>query len=381
MNPNVLNFVLWLVASSCWGSAFLFLYLAVQEIAPLTVTALRLFFGSMLLLLTNLGWLFWSPEFRKDWRDYFHFKVILQVFMLGILNNFTPVMLVSFGEEYINIAVVSGIVASTPLFVAIIAHFMLPDEPFTRYHLLSFTVGIFGLCCVGLQGVETGKTNENGTDLWKSVGGVCAATGTALSYAFSAVFAKKYIRLKPLIIAFTQTSSGAVVAITIALLAQYYQPAFLSHLQPKTTGISLWDASEKAWFGVLAQSFGSVWIGFMIYFFLLQRIGATRLMAAWMTFPVFGLVEGAIFLRTTQYQGVDEWLIGLEVVGCLLIIDSLIILFRFQLSKEPSGLKKNISLHSIDYTSSSDTRPLLSEETGKDEEENATIVVDVKTHK
>lgn len=360
MNPNVLNFVLWLIASSCWGSAFLFLYLAVQEIPPLTVTALRLFFGSMLLLLTNLGYLLWQPEFRKDWRDYFHLKVVAQVFMLGLLNNFMPVMLVSFGEEYINIAVVSGIVASTPLFVAIIAHFMLPDEPFTRYHLLSFTVGIFGLCCVGLQGIETGKSNENGTDLWKSVGGVCAALGTALSYAFSAVFAKKYMRLKPLIIAFTQTSSGAVVAIAIALLAERYHPAFLSHLQPATS-ISIWDASTKAWFGVLAQSFGSVWIGFMIYFFLLQRIGATRLMAAWMTFPIFGLIEGAIFLRSTQYQGIESWLIALEVIGCLLVISSLVILFRFQLSKEPTLMKKNISIHSIDYASSVEVQPLIEE--------------------
>jgi drug/metabolite transporter (DMT)-like permease len=75
------------------------------------------------------------------------------------------------------------------------------------------------------------------------------------------VFAKKYLGgLQPLIIAFWQTFLGAVFAIPISMALEYNQ-------------VSESHTTWKGWLGVIFQAIGSVWIGFMIYFYLLQRIG------------------------------------------------------------------------------------------------------------
>jgi len=76
-----------------------------------------------------------------------------------------------------------------------------------------------------------------------------------------------------------------------------------------------------AWIGVLYQGIGSTWIGFLIYYFLITRIGASRMMLAWMLFPIFGVFEGAIFLR--EWDGTNLFFKLSEVVGALLVISGL----------------------------------------------------------
>jgi drug/metabolite transporter (DMT)-like permease len=143
----------WLVflgLSLAWGSSFLWIKIAVQEIGPFTLVALRLLFGILgLLIVVAIR----KPEWPKDpkiWR-------VLAV--LGMINTAIPFTLISWGEVYIDSSVASILNSSVPLFTVLIAHFFLDDDKLTWTKGLGLPIGFIGV--VLLVGRDLGKGSQS----------------------------------------------------------------------------------------------------------------------------------------------------------------------------------------------------------------------------
>ena len=193
-----------LVIAATWGTSFAFIKVAAAAGAPpLLIAALR---G----LLTALVLAAWFAATRRalvlDRASVRHMAV------LGILNGLVPNVLTAVALDEIASAPAALIQASTPLFVALLAHLALPGERLLRRSVAGLAMGFAGVfLLVGPQAALGGRAS--------AVGGG-AMLGAALSYALSTVYLRRTRPADPAAIALGQQVFAALPATALVLLTQ-----------------------------------------------------------------------------------------------------------------------------------------------------------------
>ncbi len=271
-----------------WGSSFLWIKIAVQDVGPFTLVAWRLLIA---LLGLSAVVLVRRPALPRDR----HTLAMLAV--LGITNTALPFVLISWGEQSIDSAVASILNGTVPLFAMVIAHRSMAEERITASRLGGLVTGFVGVVIlmagdIGPGGFRTG------------VLGQVAVLTAAILYAWSAVFARKNLHgLPPVVQAFLPLIAADALIWTGAVAVE------APNLVP-TTSLT-WLA--LVWLGLLGSC-----VAYLLYFYLLHRIGPTRAPMVTYVFPVVGLVLGVVFLQ----EEVDWSLIGgaaLVVAGILIV--------------------------------------------------------------
>ena len=108
--------------AAIWGASYLFIKVAVDEIAPAPMMAMRTLLAAAVLItyvVWRFGWERTRAEIRTAWR---HFLV------LGALNAAVPFWLIAWGEQHIDSGLAAVVQASVPIFNALIALKFLPHE-------------------------------------------------------------------------------------------------------------------------------------------------------------------------------------------------------------------------------------------------------------
>jgi drug/metabolite transporter (DMT)-like permease len=278
-----------LALSLAWGSSFLWIKIAVQELGPFTLVAFRLLFGilglALIVAYMRPAW----PRSRRLWGA---------LAILGTINTAIPFVLISWGEVYIDSAVASILNSSVPLFTTVIAHYFLKDDRITSQRLVALALGFAGVVVLVLR--DLGGDSQGGYLALLGQGAVLLAS---LSYAFSAVYARRNTEgvtpivraLVPLIAADSLIWVGASIIESPIVLPQ-------SRL--------VWTAI--LWLGLIGSA-----IAYLLYFYLIHSIGPTRASMVTYTFPVIGVALGVVFL--------NEILDVNLAVGAILIIASIVI--------------------------------------------------------
>lgn len=283
------DLVAFLGLALAWGSSFLWIKIAVAEIGPFTLVALRLFFGVLgLSLVVWIGRPAW-PKRRGEW---------ITLAVLGLTNTAAPFVLISWGEQFIDSAVASVYNSTVPLFTVLIAHLFLREERFSLLRMIGVVIGFLGVVLIFArdlaQGFRLGLLGQ---------GAVLLA---ALLYGASAVLTRRntkqidrrLIALLPLLVADSLAWGGAVTVEAPLQLPQL----------PIT-----WVAA--VWLGLIGS-----FVAYLLYFHLVHNIGPTRAAMVTYTFPVSGLMLGALFLGEQ---------ISLNLVaGSALVVGSLLIVNR-----------------------------------------------------
>eukprot|EP01112_Ceratiomyxa_fruticulosa_P021453 TRINITY_DN7553_c0_g1_i2.p1 TRINITY_DN7553_c0_g1~~TRINITY_DN7553_c0_g1_i2.p1 ORF type:complete len:280 (+),score=46.07 TRINITY_DN7553_c0_g1_i2:121-960(+) len=266
---------LYILLAALRGSAFFFLKLSVLQVNAFTITFLRLFIGwaclgvaIMALLLKDFTFWVEVKKLGVNWK---------KLLFVGLINNFLPVTFIALGEDYTNSSVASIIIASTPIFTAILGAFFLKDEKLGKLKALAFCVGLLGLILVSLQGLVGGGNSLEKTPWTLILLGHLLIIATAFSYGIGAIFVRKYIVIHPVVGAFGQVFSGMILSFPVALGIDIHFADFKKII----------DDDYVAWVGIFYQGIGATCIGILLYYVLMQRIGAYKLMSAWFLFPVF----------------------------------------------------------------------------------------------
>jgi drug/metabolite transporter (DMT)-like permease len=272
-----------------WGSSFLWIKLAVQEIGPLLLVALRLLFGILTLLAVVAVFRPAWPRDRQTW---------LALSFLGLINNAIPYTLISWGEQYIDSSVASILNSSTPLFTMVIAHVFLTDDRVNRTRLLGLLLGFAGIVILFTRG---GDINLTG-----SLAGKLAVLLAVVSYAFASVFARRT----------TQGMHPAMQAVVPLLGADLLiwglAPAVEAPLILPRLPIT-WLA--VAWLGILGVA-----VAYFLFFYLLHSVGPTRTVLVTYVFPLVGVALGVIFLGEHL-----DWRLAL---GAALVVGSIALVNR-----------------------------------------------------
>src|SRR5439155_1008505 len=122
-----------LLALGCvWGASFLFIKVLVDDTGPLEVATGRLCIGAVAILsfirLRGLP-VPWTPS------------LVAKVSVLALVANIAPFALIAWGEEHIESGTASVLNSTMPIFTAIFATSLLPEERFTTARAGGLVVG------------------------------------------------------------------------------------------------------------------------------------------------------------------------------------------------------------------------------------------------
>jgi drug/metabolite transporter (DMT)-like permease len=272
-----------------WGSSFLWIKIALHEIGPFFLVALRLLLAILCLATVTF---FTKPAWPIDKKTYLH------LFVLGITNNGLPYLLISWGEQHIDSAVAAILNSTVPLFTMIIAHFLTTDDRMTKSRLVGLVAGFLGVVVLLSRDLFGG--------FQATLFGQAAVLFAALSYAFSTIYARRTtINVSPVV-------RAMLPLVGADLLLWFISPIAESPLHLPSQALT-WVS--VTWLGILG-----VGVAYMIYFYLLHAIGPTRTTLVSYVFPVVGVLLGIIFLKERF-----DWNL---IVGTLMIIGSIFIINR-----------------------------------------------------
>lgn len=269
-----------------WGSSFLWIKIAVDEIGPASLVAYRMSLGA----LAMLAFLpFIRQSFPRRWSELRHLAV------MGLINAGLPIFLISWGELYVDSGTAAVFNSLTPLFSLVIAGLVLRTERVTWFRVLGLALGLAG--AVVLASREFALRGDPAVLV-----GALAVALAAASYALGASYARYRIR---------HTHRYVVAAGTLVFASLYTWPLALV-----TTGFELPRQLDTlvavGWLGILGS-----FVAYLLFFFLIERLGATLATMVTYLFPVVGVVLGVTLLREAL-----EWRL---VVGTALVVAAITI--------------------------------------------------------
>jgi drug/metabolite transporter (DMT)-like permease len=259
MNRDMAGLVL---LAALWGGSFLFMRVAVPELGAFALIALRLALAALVLLPVLLlrGGL---PLWRQHW---------LRIAVVGVFLSALPFCLIAWASLSLPAGVASVLNATTPLMTALWA-IPLAGERMT----LPRASGLL----LGLAGVLVLMLGRGATFDVQSLLPVLAMLGATACYGWSGHMARRWLPgLPPLVTATGSLFSGAVLVTPLALLNLPAQPP-----------------SPMVWAAVLLLALGCTSLAYLIFYRLIDRLGATRASSVTYLVPVFGVLWGAIFLH------------------------------------------------------------------------------------
>ena len=293
MTPNIhqhmkLSDMLMLVGLSIlWGGSFFFIEILVKHLRPLTIVTCRVALAAVALWGIVFALKIPRPKTAQHWRA---------LFILGLINNALPFTLITWGQTQINSGLASIFNATAPFFTVLVAGALLMDERITKPKLLGVLFGLLGtIVLIGPEAFE---------GLSGSMLGQLAVMGAALSYAFAAVFSRRFKAwgISPLIVATGQVTMATFILIPLMLIIDKPQLPIALPLDAIGATIGL--------------AFFSTVIAYVVYFRLIASAGATN--AALVTFliPISAIFLGVTILGEsfTFIQAFGMGLIGLGLL-------------------------------------------------------------------
>ena len=263
--------------SAIWGSSFLFLRLTSTVFGPIFLIEMRVLSGLAVLLplVLFLGKL---AEFQKHW------KMIATV---SLMNMAIPFCFFAFSAVYIGAGLLSIINATVPIFSACVAY-VVYKERLSRSSLLGLLIGFLGVVVLMFNPSES-----LGSSGWLAILSAllaCLLYGTAINLTVNNLQGVSGL---------TITAGGLFVSSLVLL-------PFAFWARPEVLPVG------NIWWSVFALGIVCTGFGFVMFYRLIDRIGAGRAIMTTYLIPVFSILWGNIFL--------GESVTLIMVVGCILVL-------------------------------------------------------------
>ena len=272
---------------SLWGSSFFFIELLLEILSPFLIVYLRVALAAILLLFILL---------IKQVKVALNVSLIFNLFIMAMLNNVLPFLLIAYGQQSVTGGLASILNANTSLLTILIAPFLIPSEKLSFNRVSGAIIGIFGvIIAVGYENIFQIYENNLGKYL------ILLAT---LSYALASVWAKLRLDGVPALISATGMLTGSAIILTP--FAFFYNFDELANL-------SLSAFSMSALFAILCSV-----LAYIIYFKILESAGASNLLVCTVIIPPSAILLNLLFLNQAVSQS--------EIIGLLIIVAGLIVL-------------------------------------------------------
>ena len=252
-----------LAASVLVGSTFLSINIAVKEISPLVIAALRALMSALICWVVMRAFGARLPRTRPGW---------IALFRLGLLTGAIPFFTVAWGQQHIESGMGGILFGTMPILAVVLAPIFLAEETFTRRALIGGVVGLTGMILLMGPSVLANAGDQ--------ILGIVITFVGPLSQTLGAIYARRQTELRPQAMVAGSMIFGSVILAPLAFAVE----APLS-LNPSTAAIVAMLAT-----GILTGT------GFSVYFVVIRRVGAMRSSLVPMFFPVVAVALGAAAL-------------------------------------------------------------------------------------
>lgn len=269
--------------SLLWGGAFFLVGFTVHYLPPLTIVACRVALAAVVLAVYAAAAGVRVPV-RRD--------LVVAFLVMGLFNNVTPFLLLTWGQTHIASGLAAILNATTPLFTVLFAHVATTDEKLTGGRAAGVAIGFVGVVAMIGPGALEGMADAFLASL--------ACLGAAMSYATSAIYGRRFRRMG---LAPVATATGQLIASSTILV-----PLALAFDRPWTFAVP----PPTVLAALVALAVASTALAYVAFFRLIARIGATG--AALVTFlvPVSAIVLGTLVLGERLRP---EHLAGMATIG------------------------------------------------------------------
>jgi drug/metabolite transporter (DMT)-like permease len=284
---SIRDWIKYILLSLLWGSSFLWIKIAIQEIGPFTLVAFRILFA----LLGFLGFFLISRP-RLPSKEYIWVFVIM-----GLFNITVPFVLISWSEKFIPSGMASVLNSTSPLWTILIAPFFIAEDRLNFKKLVGLILGFSGVVVL----VSNHFTDSSGNQAIAPL----AMLAATFCYAATAVFSRlKLAKMDPI----AQTAGTLSIAGLAIVPAALIFEAPLRLPQLPITWLAL------AWLGLLG-TFGA----FLLYYSLIHSIGPMRATAVTYVMALVGVILGILFLNEPP-----DWRLfagGALIIGGIMLVN------------------------------------------------------------
>ena len=263
-NPRPLDFFLLTLLALVWASAFFNIKIATYSYGPITIAFLRVFFGSIPLLIICFFRKIKIEVFSKDWPWFA---------AIGFINLVLPFFLIAYGIKNVQSNLAAILMASTPLSATVLGHFFLKNE---KINLLK-TVGIL-LGFSGIIFLFTDKILFNENNIWSALIILLAST----FYVVGGVLTLKI----------SNKSNENVTASILIWATIFLLPLSLFFEQPWNLTPRLDSTISLIYLGIFATG-----IAWLLRFYILKNNGLVFQAQVAYLIPIFGVILGFLFLK------------------------------------------------------------------------------------
>jgi drug/metabolite transporter (DMT)-like permease len=258
------NFVILFCLGLIWGASFLFIKVAVVTIPPFTVAFGRTALAALTLYLV----LRYRGLKMSSWG---HLRGSFLV--LGLFNGAVPYTLITWAEIHIDSGLAAILNALMPLFTVLLAHFLTQDEKLNWMKVIGILLGFLGILALIGPAVLKG--------LGTHVLGQLAVVGAALCYAMAVIYGRRLKEIPPLVSATGQLTGAALLTLPLSFIID----------TPWQLSVTPLSVGALACLSLLGTA-----LAYILYYYLLARIGATNVSLVTYLLPITGVFWGALLL-------------------------------------------------------------------------------------
>lgn len=243
--------------AALWGSSYLMIKIALEDLAPAMVVFGRTLLGALVL----------APVAARRGGIAPLRKLALPVLALAVVQVAGPFMLIAEGERWISSSLAGILVAATPIFAALVALGLEGEERVGAWGAGGLAIGIAGVAL--LLGVDVGG---GGTAL---LGGLFVLLAS-LGYAIGSYMVKR---------GFGSVDPVWLVTATMVASALLVAPAGLASLPSHAPRLGVWAA--MAMLGAAGTG-----LAFVIFYTLIRREGPAKAAIVTYIAPAFAVFYG-----------------------------------------------------------------------------------------
>jgi len=261
------DFVGLLLLAACWSISFVFMRVAIPDLGPFALVALRVGLAALALgfLLIAQGKL---TVLRVHWRT---------IAIVGILNAAIPFTLFAWAAQTLSAGFLSAFNGVTPIAGAVIAWLWLRERLSTT-RWLGLALGFTGVVVLGWGRLLQGLAGADDVGALFAV--VLAAVAGYSFYGLAACYTKRYLTG----VNGLACTAGGMLSATLASLPL---AAWTWPTMPVPT---------TAWLAVAALGLVCTGGGYLLFFRLIARIGPQRALTATFLVPPLGIAWGWLLL-------------------------------------------------------------------------------------
>ena len=261
--PKLIDYILLIILSLIWASAFFNIKIATYSFGPVTIAFLRVFFGSIPVLLLCYLKNIKIEAFSKDWHWFA---------MIGFINLVVPFFLIAYGVKSVQSNLAAILMSTTPLSSTILAHFYTKNEKFNLVKTIGILIGFSGIIFLFSDNILIDQNNFLSA-LLILLGSTCYVIGGVLTLKISN---KK-----------NENVTGSILIWATIILFPFV--AFLEQPWQSTPRID--SLVSVIYLGIVPT--GVAWL---LRFRILTQNGLIFQSQVSYLIPIFGVILGFIFL-------------------------------------------------------------------------------------